>query len=339
MLEGLRILLISTLLAGVTVAAVPAEHAGPPQGWRPFAADSPWNTPIPADPPLEPDGAAYLAALARTAGGPWIGINIRKWSIPVYWVDLETTPRYDIGRIGPWFFNEIVDPDADGIARDIPIPEGALPDPMNDAHMCVADWRAGVAYDFLAFKKRQPGDLRTRALDRWDLNGAGVHAPGVTSCRGSGFPLLAGLILPGEIAAGEIEHALALATPLNDPYFYAYPASQTDGFARGELALPEGARLQLDPALDLRPFNLSPAGWAIARALQVYGAYICDNAGGFALYAQNTDAWTGVLEGNAIGNIGIEHFRVLKIEHTRFQPYDPAKEIAWFDLRPPVMVE
>jgi hypothetical protein len=48
-----------------------------------------------------------------------------------------------------------------------------------------------------------------------------------------------------------------------------------------------GARLQLDPSLNLSSLGLSRWQKTIARALQVYGAYVAESSTGLALFAQN----------------------------------------------------
>lgn len=305
-------------------AATAAAAAGPPSGWRPFADDSPWNTPVPADAPSDPRYGDFFVRLAEAEPASRLVINIRRWSVPVWWTDVASAPRYDVPTIKWYVFNELVDPERDRVAEGVPIPEGAATDPMNDQHMCVADWEAGVAYDFLRAEYHGPGDWRARSVDAWDLRGPGVHERGVHSARGSGFPLLAGLILPHELAEGEIRHALALAMPNCLPQYYVYPASTTDGGSAAELLLPEGARLQLDPALEVEELGLSPEAEVIARALQAYGAYVCDNAGALALYAQqNAPEWEGLLTYDTLSGVPVDRLRVLQLPAWYYQIRPP----------------
>ena len=58
------------------------------------------------------------------------------------------------------------------------------------------------------------------------------------------------------------------------------PALKTDGNSSRSDCLPAGARLQLDPAIDLRKIKgLSPAERTVARAMQRYGGYVIDRGG------------------------------------------------------------
>ena len=43
--------------------------------------------------------------------------------------------------------------------------------------------------------------------------------------------------------------------------------------------IPEGARIQLDPTVDVESLDATPAVKMIAKALQTYGAYCGDNGG------------------------------------------------------------
>jgi hypothetical protein len=59
-----------------------------------------------------------------------------------------------------------------------------------------------------------------------------------------------------------------------------YPASKTDGSSSLSNCIPEGARIQLDPSVNVDAISgITPGERAIAHALQTYGAY-ADNNGG-----------------------------------------------------------
>ncbi len=71
-----------------------------------------------------------------------------------------------------------------------------------------------------------------------------------------------------------------------DPLKIACPATHTDGVYNDIAALPEGARIQLDPA-----FNVEAQAWprwekTIAHALQTYGAYVGDTGGSLAIFGE-----------------------------------------------------
>jgi len=96
------------------------------------------------------------------------------------------------------------------------------------------------------------------------------------------------------------------------------PAQRTDGEGIGAQYIPEGARLQLDPALDLETLKLTPGARVIAKALQVYGMYNVDSASTCSLYFQNVGAdggkWNRIVNFLDLQNIPLNRFRVLKCE-------------------------
>ena len=83
-----------------------------------------------------------------------------------------------------------------------------------------------------------------------------------------------------EIRDGVIKHALVMQTNNVCADVFRPPALKTDGDSTRRDCIPEGARLQLDPTLDLDTLKgLRPAERTVARALQVYGAYLVDRSG------------------------------------------------------------
>lgn len=289
------------LLSLLCLLALPALA-----GWRPFSADSPWNTPIPAGAPTDPASAGLIDDLASR--GAW-RVNIRDWSIPVYFIDAEKTPRHDVADSRPGVYGA-----GFGFPRRIPIPDGAAASPPvgeeSDNHLCLIDRARGTAWDMWAARQDAAGRWRTGLGAVVDLHGSGVAPPWFDSprefdahrSRASGFPLIAGLIMVDEIKAGRIEHALCFAYDHCRTGLFVPPAStaqvaQLDAVdSRG---IPMGGRIQLDPTWDVENSGLSPAGRVIARALQEYGAFCGDYAGANVLYAENSPAavaaWQGVL--------------------------------------------
>jgi hypothetical protein len=59
--------------------------------------------------------------------------------------------------------------------------------------------------------------------------------------------MLAGVVTLEEIARRRIDHALAMATTDAAKGRFMWPAQRTDGGLTDPAALPEGARLRLDP--------------------------------------------------------------------------------------------
>ncbi len=106
----------------------------------------------------------------------------------------------------------------------------------------------------------------------------------VSRATGSGISTLAGCIRLSEIAAGHIPHALVFASDIScgpaNSGPYRWPATSTDGNRVGEVCIPQGARVQLDPSIDLNAISgITASELAVGRALQTYGAYNTDVSG------------------------------------------------------------
>jgi hypothetical protein len=91
-------------------------------------------------------------------------------------------------------------------------------------------------------------------------------APSLTSSRSTyGWNVTAtsisqnaGVVTQDELARGEIEHALSMAVFDAAKDTFLWPAQRSDGGSTEPDALPEGARLRLDPSLDIDTLEMSP---------------------------------------------------------------------------------
>jgi hypothetical protein len=147
--------------------------------------------------------------------------------------------------------------------------------------------------------------LEAGVVDVFDVREEGANPDTYFSARATGVPLLAGLILPEDVEAGVIAHALAVAIPgprntAPDPYEplasdYFYPASTTEGdfYNTDPDALAAGQRLRLyativdDAGSVVDEGQLTPVTRMFLAALRTYGAILVDNAGGFIFYAED----------------------------------------------------
>jgi hypothetical protein len=232
---------------------------------RPFAPDSAWNMPIPDRPALDPRSAAMVRHLASQDQG---FANLYEFGTPVFRAD-ASTPRHRVRCTEGWGTCGLED-------RLVPIPADAAPSPGSDGSMVVIDIPARTVYDFWQ-ARRTPGGWEASWGTANPLYGSGNDNSGAT---GAGFSALAGLVRASEIKTGWIDHALVFSTDNACTTSYRYPATKTDGQSSVPDCIPEGARIQLDPSIDLEEIpGLTPAEWAVAKALQTYGAYCRDNGG------------------------------------------------------------
>jgi hypothetical protein len=278
---------------GPPPVAKPAEPPKPPEPrvWRAFSPDSPWNQKIPKKAEIDPKSKELVEDLAASSRWNFLGVNIKGFSIPVFFIDSAKVPAKPV---------KCRDVAGEGFDKPVPIPDHAQPDPQSDRHLCIVDRKLGMEWGMWDTRKNADGTWMCGVGASFDLKGTGVHPPlgkaqpwqRAAGARASGFPLIAGLILVDEVKAGRIDHALALAYPhCRSRYFLHPPASTAQGTtadARPDRGIPMGGLVQLDPAIDVESLKLSRTGKVIARALQEYGAYVCDYSGAINLYADGS---------------------------------------------------
>jgi len=302
-----------------------------------FSKSSFWNQPI-CDARTDLKSDQYMGLLAQEPNGPF-GINLEKWTVPVFEVD-QSVPRRKVS-VRTYTDQELTEKGSKWVGvgdrfghfpdfanRGVPVPDYAQADPAGDAHMAIVDWTRNMVWDMWAVKRDKYGNFSSNTGMSYRLSGEGVfmtsdfpvkdgesiHFYGPS--RAAGVPAIAGLIMHDEVAEGGISHRLACATRYNAYKEFVYPACWTDGYCDG--GIPEGAVIQLDPDLDIGKFDLTAGERIVAKALQEYGAVNVDNAGGTSLYAEGLWArpgksWHGILTNTGLMHIPVDHYRVLEL--------------------------
>lgn len=151
----------------------------------------------------------------------------------------------------------------------------------DDGHLVVVVRSAGKYYDFWKLSvdgNGQPTSTDVGQIVEGNLDGDGT--PGTTAAQISG---LAGSIMPGDLDCETcLQHALSLIVPgtMNSSALgHQAPARHSDGTVAGAV-FREGAKLRLDPSLNVDGLEASTAAKAIMHALQQYGGVITDQSGG-----------------------------------------------------------
>jgi hypothetical protein len=212
------------------------------------------------------------------------------------------------------------------------IPDDVDPDPRYDGWYTVFDTSASVAYDLWRARREDDDTISYNYMRKWDLNGPGYSDLYHEGARGSGLPLFAGLIRPGELESGEIQHALAISLPGPAAGLFVQPASSTDGTGRSA-SIPEGARIRLKRDVVL-PLPIDPRTGkeikltkqqqrladAIVACLRTYGAIVVDRAAVPTLYAQR-DVTDGLIQGNELQGLRLDDFEVMPLgQKHRYPP-------------------
>jgi hypothetical protein len=321
----------------------------PSSCWRPFSSGSPFNRPLPADPTVASDSASIIANLtannvnfegstgqfAFTSDDGRDGVYYSRPSDPL--VTIHCTYEW-----GPGTCTGADKVNVDG--HQIHIPAGAMPqDNGSDMHMTIVDQTNQLEYDF---------EHATWSSDHKTLNvwsgaeipaganlGTGLGGGGTAA----GTATLAGLITEPELAAGTINHALAINLPCTNGA--VYPAQGANGLACNQeqgqtnptTAAPLGTLLQLNMT-DTQIANSGAPAWqkTIMTAMAHYGMYVndTDGIGNIELEAESDISYTSLggqpLMSNFIKARGGSYYAPLKrwILSGRFIPLNRLRVIS-----------
>jgi hypothetical protein len=260
---------------------------------RPFAPDSFWNAPLPANAPLDPNSRALVSELRRQLdlGAPWI--NTTSYSTPVYRVPADQPTV----RVKLDFDHEPLQQAWEAV----PIPANARPANGTDKAMVIWQPATDTMWEFWLME-RTDGSWHAR----WGGRMTGLSRnPGYYTgternwgVSATSLPLLGGLITLDDLERGRIDHALGIAIPEARKDWWTWPAQRTDGKKEDAGAIPEGARFRLDPTLDLDSLDLYPLVRMMAEAAQRYGIVVRDQSGVVAFAGEDptptgTNPWEG----------------------------------------------
>src|SRR3954447_4457062 len=285
-----------------------AASAGCP---RPYSASSPWNTPI---------GKHARYADGLPVPGP-LTSDPTQYTYPVYAAG-PRTPRRNL-RVDGVYSNVTAEGKRLAIQHgadvSLPIPNGMRAAAGSDAQIVVVDRQTGDEWGAWQLRRDGSGFTAENAYHynvRW--NGVPPHGDDGRpfGSRGAGVPYLAGLVRPCEIGRGRIDHALAFAYDSPGPG-HVYPATKSDGTGSGPGALPEGTRLQLDPALSptrIRAWGCRRTCLVVARALQRYGMFVIDSSGRPKVMFEyaGTARWRGRVHASTVSPIPLSALKVVR---------------------------
>jgi hypothetical protein len=269
---------------------------GPPSSL--FSPGSVWNVPLSGDLQPDPSSPGRIGALLaeiRTEianrTGPWIAE--RSYSTPIYTVPANqplVRVRLDAGT---WAADLQRALDA-----GVPIAPDARPAAGTDKHLTIYQPSKDRLWEFWGAQRRADGwhalwggAMQNVSSSRGYYTSAAW--PGLKGSQGynwgstaTSLPVVGGTIRIEELRHGRIDHALAVDIPEACSRTFTWPAQRTDGGLGAALCMPAGARLRLDPKLNIAALNLPPITRVLAEAAQQYGMIVRDtthsNVGFFA---------------------------------------------------------
>jgi hypothetical protein len=303
----------------------------------PFSPTGPWN--VSSDPaaPIDPSSALRTTALLTEVQaeqlkgtGPWI--NDVKYSAPVYRVS-STQPRVPVTLDNQAANNPL------GVAfrAGVPIPSNAVPATGTDGAMIVYQASTDTLWEFWRAAKLADGWHASwggamQHVSTSPGNYSNLAWPGLASYQGwswgttaSSQSVMSGLITISDLSSGHIDHALSLQVPTACQGWFTYPAQRTDGSSTAADCLPEGAKLRIDPTLDLSTLTMPPITRQLAQAAQTYGMIVSDQThsmvgfraesprpiGGYNPYAGPTGFYGGLTPAKFLGSFPWDHLQVM----------------------------
>ena len=256
---------------------------GPLQGFRPFPATDPWNTPIDRS-PVDPNSALILRAILTR--------NPRANVHPDFSTGISGIPYSVVGketRAAPLSAIEYPDESDKGaypIPANAPVEGGPSSD--SDRHVLVLDRDGGKLYELYRAFPDGRGGWKAGSAAIYDLHTNTKRPDFWTSADAAGLPVFPGLARYDEVAQGEIRHALRFTLQKTRRAFVPPATHYASRFKEADLA-PMGMRVRLKKSVSLT--GLSPQALVLARCIQTYGLMLADNGGDFFVSGAPNPKW------------------------------------------------
>jgi hypothetical protein len=290
-----------------------------------------WNQRLPANAPIDPNSAAYVASLVAQINSTTITFNFRDWGLAIFWAN-ENTPRQKVWldkddaiqpliraaitsvpipsefrSVGPFPGDQIaciLCPHADGTLeyyefhklRQVPI-DAAATGVANCTTLTVPGWHCDAAAAVQDLRSN-PGWVR-------DADWPGGQDANVKwGCSGSGLLLYPHVITVAEAQRRYIPHALRMEMPqAAHQSAFRWPALRSDGTSANSTDPQTGAIFTFAAGENFSDVP-DPFVKAVCVAIRDYGWILTDSAANVALKCESqatrrgseaytTDAWKG----------------------------------------------
>lgn len=302
---------------------------------RPYTEGSIWNTPINwasaqphADSPnMVADLFQHHSYVASDATQYAHTIYLVDSSQPLVEVRLQNSYRDSVQVDAQGNLVESLDVRDAGQSQFLPIPPEAVPSPGTDGTLVVVVTDTGYEYGLREAVKQPDGTWEAATAYEYHTTFDGVPEANF-QFRGADSPLLPGTVRRCEVETkGVIDHAVWLGYdyPIGESQaaangwpFFIPPWTDSDGFSSDRYAIPEGARVAIDPARTPAEINAACNGhtgcilWV--QAMQTYGGFVLDRAGrpSTGPEGQASAGWsTGLWESDMLRNVPQSWYMVL----------------------------
>jgi hypothetical protein len=289
-----------------TPTPVPTPQPPPYTGKRYFDDGSPWNYDLFV-------WGASPASNSREIISSIVGLgklqrNTGAWTPMVYRVPGTATRVRARGGYEQWipYNGQSLTNKGPGewVMDGVPVMKGMMASADDDAHLVIICEADNAVYNFFRGKiitdaagnptgitNEGMGKFRLNGSGWWDPNGGAPHMIwGPWTGRSANSSMLAGLILVDELKAGEIPHAIAIGMDQGLMTQHpVQPALTSDGKGPFGNAVPNGTKLRLNPGLDIS--GAGREAQVVLRAMQRYGAIVCERSSGVPIYFENENGF------------------------------------------------
>lgn len=268
-----------------TACAMSTGQGASLNGFRPFPADSLWNTDI-SGAPVDANSDAIINFI-----GPSVGVHpdfgagqFQGSSIGIPYLIVGGSQ----GMVGVNFtaYGDESDPGPMPVPANAPI-EGSASS-SGDRHVLVLDNSNCFLYELFSAYPNTNGSWNAGSAAVWDLLSNEQRPWTWTSADAAGLPIFPGLVRYDEVAAGQIQHAIRFTLPQTRSAFTP-PASHAAGNSTNSLAPPMGMRIRLKASFDVSPFSANVQ--VLLNALKKYGLLLADNGSAMFISGAPDDRW------------------------------------------------
>jgi hypothetical protein len=275
-----------------------------------FPADNAWNRDVSAD-PVASNSAGLLGVMSPSNSVHLdLGTTEEYYGIPWSVVPAnQPDVTIEYGTDGADYSDES-DPGPMPIPLNAPIEGGSNTDPnpsSGDRHVLVIQQGSCMLYELYNAVRTATG-FRVSSSAKWDLNVNATRPAGWTSADAAGLPILPGLLKHGEVAAGEITHALRFTVP-HVRRAYVAPASHCGQYADPTLP-PYGTRVRLKADFSLAPYTGDAL--VILTAFKKYGLILADQGSAWYVTGSSDPAWEDALDQLRANPVHGSDFEVLE---------------------------
>jgi hypothetical protein len=282
LLVFLGVVVVAATGASPSPSAVAGEAVPASRYW---SASSPFNLPIIAEPEIDPRSEPIVELLRQN-----VIVDLYEYGIVIEHAEAVTP----VAHVTCWERWGRCLPEEQS---PLPIPPETTPPPGSDRTTVIVDRQGNRAIGLWQAWKQPSGSWEAAWGEIVSLSGSGISPQGG---NGAGVSHLAGVVEIEEMQRGQIDHALVFSSRYVCEGEYRYPARKSDGESISRGCIPEGARIQLDPAVDVDALDAAAGTKIVARALQRYGAY--------ALYFEVADDATSARSpGTVYADLGWDH--------------------------------